>query len=166
MTKTVLFGMFILLLSACELAQPCGDKDQFLENFEDFVAKVGEEKRTYSDAQWEQYDRKLERFVEACYQKHKEDLTTEEEIAVVGHSMKYAFHRYGLGVLRDLADDDTRNRVVTSIREELLDDMDNMEEELDVLIKEITNSRDWDAFFKDLEREAEDFSKKIEEIFE
>ena len=57
----------------------CGDKDKFIQNFEQLVSETKEASSDYKEADWTKVEEKFQQLTKDCYQAHKEEMTMKEK---------------------------------------------------------------------------------------
>lgn len=75
--------LITLLILSCFLVSCtedlCGDKDKFLQNFEELVKETRGAASEYKEADWTKVEDKFEKLTKDCYQAHKEEMTLREK---------------------------------------------------------------------------------------
>ena len=87
-----LFLLAIFSLQSCFL-DPCFDKNSFLKHLEKTVDQSVENSDKWTEDQWKEKDKEIEKLMDECYEKFKDDLTKEERKTVFKESTKYLYHR-------------------------------------------------------------------------
>ncbi len=125
-----------------------------MTSYDQFIAKITEEKKDYTDTQWDENDKEFKQYTEECYEKYKDDLTDGERKKYWGSVMKYYYHRYGNDLFNEL-----RNE--TGQLSEIFND-----EFKDVLEKAVEGLKEYlDKDIKDdLKGILDDVLKGVEEI--
>lgn len=68
-------------------------KEDYLEQFKEFVAEVGENSSNYSDAEWESKQAEYEKFTGEWYEKFEKEFTMEEQMTVGTYVAAFNYHK-------------------------------------------------------------------------
>ena len=75
--------LLTLLVFCCFLVscteELCGDKDKFIQNFEQLLEETKGAASEYKKADWTKLEEKFEKMTKDCYQTHKDDMTMREK---------------------------------------------------------------------------------------
>lgn len=146
-----LVGILVLLQSCFAPA----NKEVYLEKFENFIETVEKEHKHYSPEDWEQADKRFEKFSGEWYRKFKGEYTLEDQIRIKGMTFAYKMLRGNENtgnILNDLLKEDLED-----YKKRLDDYLENdAEKDLEKLKKEAEKLGDsaiqmLDEVLKDLE---------------
>ena len=104
--RTLLPGVAFLVLAAgfsvnCDV-DPCGaTPESFAARAQDFFAQVEAADHDASAPEWDRYDERFRELVEACYPRHEEALTREQDRAFWAGVTDYYVKRYGRAGARE-----------------------------------------------------------------
>lgn len=153
-----------MTFTACDLMSPCGaNKEEFLANYDQFIQEIKEKDLAYDASEWETHDRKFKKIVEQCYETHKAEMNASEEVEFWTNALAYYYYRYGTDMVAVLNDGSDELSVTIS---------ENVEEVIEnpmVAIRKILGKEkasELDGLMKDLEKDLNKWSKKIEKLFE
>ena len=156
MNKLIVLSLgLIFLISSCTI-DPCLTKGQFVRGYETMTSKVEKDYKGYTSKDWEKKDELMDKFIGECYEKHEEDLTSDEKKDIWINYFKYKFHRHGKNVLAAIEED--AKEFSLEIDEELEGLFDNPEEDVKRILSEI--------YGDDIDKAIDDFVKGIEDIAE
>jgi|GEM_PF-2210270 len=174
MKNTVIGLLFLSVLwltySSCSTATTCSvSKSGFLTNFDTMIKKVSEKELKSNDDQWASYDQKFEKFVEECYPSYEENMTEEEKQKFWLKSVEYYWHRYGLGFIKRLGDEnDPLSQEIVRNAEETWGGVDeivsHMLDEFGMSIKDF-DTEQFEDLFNDIGNDIGKWGKKLEKIF-
>lgn len=153
-----------MTFTACDLMSPCGaNKEEFLTNYDTFIQEIKEKDLAYDAAEWESHDREFKAIVEDCYKKYEADLSTSEEVEFWTNALAYYYYRYGTDMVAVLNDGSDELSVTISEK------VDEVIENPMIAIRKILGKEkagELDGLMKDLEKDLNKWSKKIEKLFE
>ncbi len=99
MRKYILILIIGLGLVACS-GNPCsGDKEAYLERFNNLMKETSSLRASLDDPVWEDYDEQFRVMVEECYDIHEDALTGGEKRRFWFKAMGYYKDRYGKAAL-------------------------------------------------------------------
>ena len=160
MKNVILFFLLTILFIPSCILDPCYNKDSFLSNLEKTVEEVKKEAQDYSDAEWEKKDKELEKLMDECYEKFKDELTKEERKQVFRNSTQYVYQRQKdqfkefISALEEVEWEKEAEQLITMADEE---------------IKEIFNDvlkDDLESFLDEAVNELENLAKDLREAWE
>ncbi len=148
----------LVSFSACQ--ERCSnDKEVLQTRFSELLETVTNEDLSYNEEDWVAYDRKFRMYVEECYEGLKEEFTSSEKTEFWIGAGKYYWHRYGIGMVKELREqkDDVSQEIAINLKE-LGENSDN--DLLRVLSKMKFNVSDSDM--GKLENFMKDFSENFD----
>ena len=158
-TNVLLIFLCSLCFNSCFL-DPCNNKNSFLTHLEKTVDEAVEKGKEMTEEQWINKDEELEKLMDECYEKFKDELTSEEKKIVFKKSAKYVYVRQK-DKFKDLFT--------------IIEDM-NLEEEAqkfialaDKELKEIFNDvlkEDFESFIDDAVNELEKVAEELKKAWE
>ncbi len=134
-------GTIIILFSAASCSAP-DSKEVYLDRFEKFVSKVGENHNDYKKSDWDYADERFKKYSQEWHKKFKEELTLKEELRVVALNVKYEAYR-GKNKAKDLYKEVLKedvDKIKKKIKYYIDNDMDEDLEKLKSGAKEIGDS--------------------------
>ncbi len=155
-----LFLGTVLVLQSCGLDECGSTKSNFLKKYDAFIAEVEKQDLSFSDKNWETYDAQFESYLENCYERYEEEMTTAENREFWVQSVKYYYKRYGNGFAEELFDED--NELSQTMRRKIRDLERNPEQFLKEVIREI-GGEDLEGLFREIGREIEGMGKQLQE---
>ena len=88
----ILILLCSISLNSCFL-DPCNSKNSFLTHLEKTVDEAVENGKEMTEEQWINKDKELEKLMDECYEKFKNELTSEEKKIIFKKSAKYVYVR-------------------------------------------------------------------------
>ncbi len=114
----------ILIFASCETDRCGRDKTDFLNKYNAFIEKVDHSDLSPKDAKWDEYDTQFKKYIEECYEIHKDDLTHKEERDFWAKTITYYGDRYGKGLAAALADEANNiSKLITSHTSDFSNDL-------------------------------------------
>lgn len=68
-------------------------KENYMEQYADFMTEVSEKASSYTEKEWTKCDEKYKRFSEDLYEKFKSEMTMSEKLMLAGYEVKYQYYR-------------------------------------------------------------------------
>jgi hypothetical protein len=164
--KNYIFGImvFSLLLSSCELLNPCGSsKADFLTNYELLIADAKALQGTTAASDWKTNDDKFAGMIEGCYDKYAAEMTAGEEVTFWTDALTYYYYRHGSDMLTFLQD---KNDVVS---QKILENSNRVLDDPNILLRKMLGEDRVNGFkdlFKGMEKDLEKWGDKVEKILE
>ena len=168
MKQTILALLAVISLGSCQITT-CGvNKEQFLDNYERFVASVNDRDLSYRSEDWKALDEKYKKFTKECYPEYRDQMTQDEKERYYGASIKYYAYKYGKS-FKKLSENEGE-ALVNALENELDDAFDGFGDKIDAFAKRLEESIDEDKIqdaadrFSDfMERLADDIDKAVNE---
>jgi hypothetical protein len=82
-----------LFFSSCKYVDPCYSKDAFIAHLDESVNEVKEKGNTYTSDDWAVMDKKVEKIMDDCYEKYKDELTSKEKEKIGILAITYVYER-------------------------------------------------------------------------
>lgn len=162
--QILLICLTLVSFTACDFMSPCGaSKEEFLMNYNTFIEEIKAKDLAYDAKEWESHDREFKKIVDECYKKYEADLNGKEEVEFWTNALAYYYYRYGTNMIAVL--NDSSDELSVTISEKV----DEVIENPMVAIRKILGkdkANELDGLMKDLEKDLNKWSKKIEKLFE
>ncbi len=105
----VLLLWIVLLSSSCEyLGFNVTTKNEYMQNYQDFIVKVQDNYNAYNRKDWETADKKMETFSHEMYKKYTNELSFRDKLTIGKYPIMYYLSRYK-AMLNDEIDDKYRD---------------------------------------------------------
>ena len=157
-------GLTLMTFTSCDFLNPCGaNKDEFLVNYNGFIKEIKEKDLAHDASEWGTHDRKFKKMVEECYETHKAEMNASDEVDFWTNALAYYYYRYGTNMIAILNDnsDELSVKIAENVEEFIENPM--------VVIRKILGkdkTGELDGLMKDLEKDLNKWSKKVEKLFE
>ena len=89
----ILIISFIFSFQSCSILDPCSNKESFLHHLDGIISEVKENGEKYSDEEWQEMDKKVEKIMDECYEKYKDDLSRDEKKKILSYATTYVIKR-------------------------------------------------------------------------
>lgn len=140
---------------------PCYNKNSFLTHLEKTVDEAVENGKEMTEEKWAEKDEELSKLMDECYEKFKDELTSEEKKVVFKKSARYVYERQkdkfkGLyTIIEDMNLEEEAQKFITLADKELKEIFN------DVLKEDVENFID--GAVNELEKVTEELKKAWEE---
>lgn len=141
MKKFFVIAALAFLMVACAPST----KEEYLEEYKEFIEEVSEKAKTYSETDWAEKTEEFEKFSKEWYERFKEELSLGEQMQVTAYAASFGYHKSNV--------DDLVNDIVDDVKEGL----NEAGKEIGLMVEEIEES---------LNQTADDLDEMIEEATE
>lgn len=153
----------LVVLAGCQNGD-CGySKSRFLKKYDALVGKVSKADRKISDSAWERDDKVFEQLAMDCYGQYETEMSLSEKRDFWMNALSYLYYRYGIALIRELADPETQKEIIRFVRENAMAVLDGTEEMIEIIKKEFSNNSDWNKLFEDIQHKTDKIMEAIEE---
>ncbi len=128
-TKMIMIITVFCLISCRPLT-----KEAYLEKYGLFMNEITEKSESFTEKEWQEADRKHQKFSEKWYQHFKDKLSLKEKMLVTRYKIQYTYYKYQPGLI-DLYNDLIKGNF-DKLREKIKYYKENqMEQDLESLLK-------------------------------
>jgi len=139
---------------------PCGfNKSSFISKHEYLVDQAKEQRKEWSEKDWEKSDAKMKQLLEECYEEFEEDLSSKETSRFWSRTAAYYVNRFGKGFLKELKK--SESDLATTLEKGFGSIRDNPEEFLRTLLRE-AGGEDIKEALNDVGEELKELGKELE----
>jgi hypothetical protein len=160
------YGLFLILaliVAGCSYYS----KESYLKGFEEFIADVSQNHKSYDDKKWEKQTARYEKFTGEWYEKFKDDLTVAEKVTITSHKVKFNYFKKAdqtSSAIQSLFDalkvDDIKEQLQYYIENDMQDEIQQFYNEARKAGKEVESTVT--DILKDLEVNINELKKKYE----
>ncbi len=152
----VLAALLLSLFFSC--ASSVNTKEAYLENYEEFIEEIKENKNNYTQKDWEKKDIEFQKFSEELYEKYEGEMGIFEQARIAKYALVYGSTR-GVNALKEALDDEEIESAIDEISNIFNDDI---KEDLESAIEELKEV--WDEDLKDeLEDKLDEVKTRLED---
>lgn len=88
-TKYFVIGTLTLLYSCSPMT-----KESYLEDYKKFITEVSSENSTYSESDWQNADKRFNKYRGEWYEKFEDELIWKEQIVLAKYEVQYNLYKY------------------------------------------------------------------------
>jgi hypothetical protein len=142
---------FILILSITGCSYY--SKESYLKGFEEFIADVSQNHKSYDDKKWEKQTARYEKFAGGWYEKFKDDFTAKEKITITSYKVKFNYFK--------------KTDQVSSAIDSLLEafDVDDIKEQLEYYV-ENDMQNEIQQFYNEAKKAGKEVESTVTDILE
>ena len=140
MKKFFVIAALAFLMVACAPST----KEEYLEEYKEFIEEVSEKAKTYSETDWAEKTEEFEKLSKEWYQKFKEELSLGEQMQVTAYAASFGYHKSNVDdLVNDIVDDvkeglNEAGKEIGSMMEEIEESLNQTADDLDEMIEEAT----------------------------
>ena len=155
MKTTALFSVALaILLLACSPAT----KDDYMQEYAEFVESVEEKNKQEEIVEWESLDKEYDYYSDELYTKFKDELTLKDVIKVNAYKLRFETQRHKSSIIESLFGKEDIDEVKKKLEDYIKNEMDD---DVDKLVKEAQRvSEEFGEAVKDL---ADELKREIED---
>lgn len=169
-----LFLLLGILLSSCDLVDPCQNKDLYIKNHITFVEDTEDHQDSYSLEDWEKRDEAFRVMIEDCYETLQPQLDKEEKKAFWIRNTKYLSYRVkssteeGIEAFTDVIENLSQDGLAISegfrevFGEDFKESMETFGNDMNEVFDEDFKNKLNEVFDEDFKRKMEDAVKNLE----
>lgn len=155
--KAALMALFLSLILACSTPLT---KEQYLQQYAEFIDNIKQHHNEFSDQQWAEQDQNFDKFSQKLKHKFAEKLTWREQLRVGSYELQYSIYRSKkalLGGVKDAIDEvgNIGKQVQQYIDQDMREDLTTIIEEAGSVGQELQQL---------LEQSASEFNNQINKL--
>jgi membrane-associated HD superfamily phosphohydrolase len=139
-TLKLLIIISIFTFSACTPMT----KEQYIEDYDDFIAEVSANHSDYTQKDWHEIDKKFEKFDNEWHSKFKEDFTVKDRIKLNGYKLRYNSMKLKKQFFKasEMSYDIIKKEIEYYIENDLNEDLEQMQQEASKLSDTLVDMMD------------------------
>ena len=153
----IFWALTVVFLNGCTFDE-CTSKSLYLVSFEQFIDKVKDDYKNYTDEDWEKADKRFKKLSGECFNKFKDKLDNEDKAKLIKFEAKYTYYRVFANSPFDLKEKDL-NKIIDKLEE-----MTIKLEDIDGLLEKIAEDPDFRKSMKDFEAAFDRLGEGLERL--